>query len=132
MEITAKPTRPKCHKFKSQSGTDTPHLKTVSEKEKTSRVRVKPDGTLRKPLQTLTLRGQKSGKPLQNSGYIPIDTGGKNFLFVTAIPEYVWNDWMKKGLPYRKLNGRVYFKKEEVMDAMNTFNLRKKNMMDSK
>jgi hypothetical protein len=68
MEITEKPTRPKCYKFKSQSGTDTPRLETVPEKEKIWRVRVKPDGTLQKPLQNLTLRGQKSGKPLQNSG----------------------------------------------------------------
>ena len=50
------------------------------------------------------------------------------FLDITTV---TLNDWMKKGLPYRKLTGRVYFKKEEVMDAMNTFNRRKKNMMDS-
>jgi hypothetical protein len=68
LRITAKPTIPGCYKIKSQSGTDTPHLETVLEKEKFWRIRVKPDGTLRKPLQTLTLRGQKSGKPLQNSG----------------------------------------------------------------
>jgi hypothetical protein len=50
------------------------------------------------------------------------------FLDITTV---TLNDWMKKGLPYRKLNGRVYFKKEEVMDAMNTFNRRNNNMMNS-
>lgn len=27
-------------------------------------------------------------------------------------------DWMKKGLPFLRLNKRVYFKKEEVIKAM--------------
>lgn len=27
-------------------------------------------------------------------------------------------DWMKKGLPYLRLNKRIYFRKEEVLDAM--------------
>ncbi len=30
--------------------------------------------------------------------------------------------WMKKGLPYRRLNGRVYFIKKEVMEYMRAFN----------
>ena len=34
-------------------------------------------------------------------------------------------DWMKKGLPYKRMNGRVYFIKEDVMAAMPTFNHRK-------
>jgi hypothetical protein len=50
------------------------------------------------------------------------------FLDITTV---TLNDWMKKGLPYRKLNGRVYFIKEEVLEAMKTFHRRKKNMMDS-
>lgn len=29
-------------------------------------------------------------------------------------------DWMKKGLPYLRLNGRVYFRRSEVMAAMST------------
>jgi hypothetical protein len=28
-------------------------------------------------------------------------------------------DWMKKGLPYLRLNGRVYFKRSEVIASMN-------------
>ena len=27
-------------------------------------------------------------------------------------------DWMKKGLPYMRLNGRVYFKRSEVIASM--------------
>lgn len=27
-------------------------------------------------------------------------------------------DWMKKGLPYRRLNGRIYFLRSEVMESM--------------
>lgn len=27
-------------------------------------------------------------------------------------------DWMKKGMPYLRMNGRVYFKRSEVIDAM--------------
>lgn len=50
------------------------------------------------------------------------------FLGITKV---TLNDWMKKGLPHKRLNGRVYFIKEEVMDAMNTYHRRKKNMMDS-
>jgi len=38
-------------------------------------------------------------------------------------------DWMKKGLPHRRMNGRVYFIREEVMEAMNTFNTRKKSFI---
>jgi hypothetical protein len=39
-------------------------------------------------------------------------------------------DWMKKGLPHRRMNGRVYFIKDEVMEAMNTFNTRKKTFLE--
>jgi len=38
-------------------------------------------------------------------------------------------EWMKKGLPHRRMNGRVYFIKEEVMEAMNTFHTRKKSFL---
>ena len=34
-------------------------------------------------------------------------------------------DWMKKGLPYKRMNGRVYFIREEVMAALPSFNHRK-------
>ena len=27
-------------------------------------------------------------------------------------------DWMKKGLPYLRLNKRIYFRREEVLNAM--------------
>ena len=48
-----------------------------------------------------------------------------------GISKVTVTDWMKKGLPHRRMHGRVYFIREEVLDAMNTFNRRKKNMMDS-
>ena len=34
-------------------------------------------------------------------------------------------EWMKKGLPYRRMHGRVFFMKSEVMASMNAFNHRK-------
>jgi len=34
-------------------------------------------------------------------------------------------DWMKKGLPYLRLNGRVYFKRSEVIASMKHNALRK-------
>jgi hypothetical protein len=30
------------------------------------------------------------------------------------------NDWMKKGLPNHKVNGRVYFQKSEVLEYVKT------------
>jgi len=36
---------------------------------------------------------------------------------------------MKKGLPYKRMNGRVYFIKEEVMAAMPTFNHRQNSFI---
>ena len=38
-------------------------------------------------------------------------------------------DWMKKGLPYKRMHGRVFFIKEEVMAAMGSFNHRKNSFM---
>jgi hypothetical protein len=35
-------------------------------------------------------------------------------------------DWMKKGLPYMRMNGRVYFKRSEVIGSMQQ-NKSKKN-----
>jgi hypothetical protein len=34
-------------------------------------------------------------------------------------------DWMKKGLPYLRLNGRVYFKRSEVIASMKHNTLKK-------
>lgn len=34
-------------------------------------------------------------------------------------------DWMKKGLPYRRLNGRIYFFRSEVLESMKVNNLKK-------
>ncbi len=42
-----------------------------------------------------------------------------------GISKVTVTDWMKKGLPYRRMHGRVYFNKEEVIAAMPTFNHRK-------
>jgi excisionase family DNA binding protein len=52
-----------------------------------------------------------------------------------GISKVTVTDWMKKGLPHRRMHGRVYFIKEEVMAAMPTFNHRKNSfikMNDSK
>ena len=38
-------------------------------------------------------------------------------------------DWMKKGLPYKRMQGRVFFIKEEVMAAMGSFNHRKNSFI---
>jgi len=38
-------------------------------------------------------------------------------------------DWMKKGLPYKRMEGRVYFIKEEVMEALPSFKHRKKTFI---
>jgi hypothetical protein len=38
-------------------------------------------------------------------------------------------DWMKKGLPYRRMHGRVFFMKDEVMAAMGSFNHRKNSFI---
>lgn len=42
-----------------------------------------------------------------------------------SISKVTVTDWMKKGLPYRRMHGRVYFIKEEVMAAMGSFNHRR-------
>ena len=34
-------------------------------------------------------------------------------------------DWMKKGLPYLRMNGRVYFRRSEVISAMQLNSSRK-------
>lgn len=39
-----------------------------------------------------------------------------------GISKVTVTDWMKKGLPYRRMHGRVYFNKKEVIAAMPTFN----------
>ena len=46
-----------------------------------------------------------------------------------GISKVTVTDWMKKGLPHRRMHGRVYFIKEEVMAAMATFNHRKNAFM---
>ena len=47
-----------------------------------------------------------------------------------GISKVTVTDWMKKGLPYKRMNGRVYFIKSEVLDAMPSFNHRKSNFLD--
>lgn len=51
-----------------------------------------------------------TGKPLSRAQLA-------DFLDVSAA---TITEWMKKGLPHRRLYGRVYFLKEEVMAAMPT------------
>lgn len=43
-----------------------------------------------------------------------------------GISKVTVTDWMKKGLPYKRMNGRVYFMKSEVLASMPSFNHRKK------
>ena len=53
----------------------------------------------------------------------------------TEIAEYLGistvtvTDWMKKGLPYKRMQGRVYFMKDEVMASMGSFNHRKNSFL---
>jgi excisionase family DNA binding protein len=46
-----------------------------------------------------------------------------------GISKVTVTDWMKKGLPYKRMNGRVYFIKEDVLAAMPTFNHRKNSFI---
>ena len=39
------------------------------------------------------------------------------------------SDWMKKGLPYRRMHGRVFFMKDEVLASMGSFNHRKNSFI---
>ena len=39
------------------------------------------------------------------------------------------SDWMKKGLPYRRMHGRVFFMKDEVLASMGSFNHRKNSFV---
>lgn len=51
----------------------------------------------------------------------------------TELAEYLGistvtvTDWMKKGLPYRRMQGRLYFMRDEVLNSMGSFNQRKNN-----
>jgi len=47
-----------------------------------------------------------------------------------GISKVTVTDWMKKGLPYRRMHGRVYFIKEDVVAAMSTFNHRKNSFIN--
>ncbi len=38
-------------------------------------------------------------------------------------------DWMKKGLPYLRLNKRIYFRRDEVLNAMSQNSRRKTRML---
>ena len=46
-----------------------------------------------------------------------------------GISKVTVTDWMKKGLPYRRMHGRVFFMKDEVMAAMGSFNHRKNSFI---
>ena len=46
-----------------------------------------------------------------------------------GISKVTVTNWMKKGLPYRRMHGRVYFIKEEVMATMGSFNHRKNSFI---
>jgi hypothetical protein len=35
-----------------------------------------------------------------------------------AVSLVTLTDWMKKGLPYLRMNGRVYFRRSEVIESM--------------
>jgi len=46
-----------------------------------------------------------------------------------SISPVTVSDWMKKGLPYRRMHGRVFFMKDEVMASMGSFNHRKNSFI---
>ena len=46
-----------------------------------------------------------------------------------GISKVTVTDWMKKGLPYRRMHGRVFFMKDEVLASMGSFNHRKNSFI---
>lgn len=46
-----------------------------------------------------------------------------------GVSKVTITDWMKKGLPYRRMHGRVYFIKEEVLASMGSFNHRRNSFI---
>lgn len=66
---------------------------------------------IREEMQQSTLPAVKpiSEEPLLSRQQIATELG---------ISLVTLTDWMKKGLPYLRLNGRVYFKRSEVIASM--------------
>jgi hypothetical protein len=66
---------------------------------------------LREELQNSDLKPMKPApeEPLLSRQQIAAELG---------ISLVTLTDWMKKGLPYLRLNGRVYFKRSEVVASM--------------
>jgi len=73
---------------------------------------------LREELQQTGIQPQKSApeEPLLSRQQIAAELG---------ISLVTLTDWMKKGLPYLRLNGRVYFKRSEVIASMKHNTLKK-------
>ena len=64
-------------------------------------------------------KGENSDKPMSRKELA-------EFLGISVVTV---TDWMKKGLPYKRMQGRVFFIKEEFMAAMGTFNHRKNSFI---
>ena len=62
---------------------------------------------LDKSSTTNTEAGEKKEEPLISM---------KSIAGYLGISLVTLTDWMKKGLPFHRLNGRVYFQKSEVLD----------------
>ena len=49
----------------------------------------------------------------------------KNIAQYLGISLVTLTDWMKRGLPFHKLNGRVYFQRSEVLEYVKSHKRRK-------
>jgi hypothetical protein len=66
------------------------------------------------------IREELSQSPIPASRQAPEETllSRQQIAAELGISLVTLTDWMKKGLPYLRLNGRVYFKRTEVIASM--------------
>ena len=66
------------------------------------------------------LREELNQSPIPASRQAPEETllSRQQIAAELGISLVTLTDWMKKGLPYLRLNGRVYFKRSEVIASM--------------
>ena len=66
------------------------------------------------------IREELSQSPIPASRQAPEETllSRQQIAAELGISLVTLTDWMKKGLPYLRLNGRVYFKRSEVIASM--------------
>ncbi len=66
------------------------------------------------------LREELNQSPVASARQTPEETllSRQQIAAELGISLVTLTDWMKKGLPYLRLNGRVYFKRSEVIASM--------------